>query len=544
MMLFIQTLSTHGVTYASSDIHALHAICKSAHGIPREIMQLAQRQNMHEINPSRMDTREAMAKLNYHQMKVLSVLTCFQMPISSTFLTALLELFLPGIHPSDAIEALLSSHLIEQHVSDKPTLYRPTTEAVQSYTQLFTPLHLAAELAEHLDLLTRFVGGAEVAAISAMQRCDVHVLVALLKQCIVRSPNAVFDVAKLICAGLQLWLYHDVSSDIILIVEQILLQHSVDHPVIAELCVVTGRIYNTRGNYARSLQLLDMLTEQSSPEKHASIWARSLFVQLSAHISTQNNAAIAALNPHIIPAWHLIEANETVAWQNYVRIPLSFWHAGREDFPQALLVCNNPKRAGQPRSLTADSISLAFQHSLVHMMQGSYDIAKAILLQLLNTLEPFDVPYYVAAIKMRLAAIDALMHNLDDAVHHIVQSFDVLKCVGNVTELFFVADIYSLIQFRRQAYHSAHAISLLCAKLLAKYGMRRLGYIERVVNTKRAKIPAWVLESVEAPDDNSTIYDLIDMLNGLNHSLVQSQRSPRETDEQNAPFSASPAFTF
>jgi hypothetical protein len=153
------------------------------------------------------------------------------------------------------------------------------------------------------------------------------------------------------------------------------------------------------------------------------------------------------------------------------------------------------------------------------MMQGNYHIAKAVLLQLSNTLVPYDVPYYDAAIRMRLAAIDALMHNIDDAMQHIVASFDVLKCVGNVTELFFVADIYSLIQFRRQAFHSAHAISLLCAKLLADYGMCRLGYIDRVVTTKRAKIPAWVLESVEAPDDNSTIYDLIGMLNALNESL-------------------------
>lgn len=512
MMLFVQTLSSHGVPYANSEILALHEICKRGNGIPREIMRLALQQRKQIAQTPQCDARDALAKLNYHQMKVLSVLSRFRQPVSDSFLSTLSERFAPGVNLSEVIAILRESNLIELQLSETQTTYRLHTATVHAYQQMFTPLHLAAERAEHLDLMSRCFESAEVAVIAALSQHDIKAIIELLSDNIFHDPSAVFEVAKLISAGLQVWLYHDVSSEIILIIEQILLQHSAAHPAIAELCVIAGRIYNTRAQYARALELQEMVRALLSPQNHATMMARSLFVQLSAFLSTQNSTAIASLDSQVLAAWTHLETNDTTTWQNYARIPLSYWYCGRDDIAQARQICTRRDLLGKRRVLTADGISLEFQNSLIHMMEGSYDIAKAILLNLSNELKPFDVPYYVASLEMRLAATEALMHNLDDAVLHIRQSFNVLKCVGNVTELLFVADIYSLIQFRRQAFHSAQAISMLCGKLHADYGMLRMGFIERLVNTKRAKIPAWVLDSIELPDKNSTIYDLITML--------------------------------
>jgi hypothetical protein len=104
--------------------------------------------------------------------------------------------------------------------------------------------------------------------------------------------------------------------------------------------------------------------------------------------------------------------------------------------------------------------------------------------------------------------------------------------VGNVTELLFVAEIYSLIQFRQQAFASAIEISTLCAKLRNDYGMMRIGYIERLVSVKHAKIPVHIRESVDVPEENSTIYDLIGMLNALNQSRKPVQRPTLRLDER------------
>ncbi len=145
---------------------------------------------------------------------------------------------------------------------------------------------------------------------------------------------------------------------------------------------------------------------------------------------------------------------------------------------------------------------------------------------------------------MRLAAISALMYNIDDAILHIVQSFEVLRCVGNVPEMLFVGEIYSLILYRQQRYESAYQISCLCTKLRNDYGMLRMGYVEQLVNAKRAKLPIWVRESVDAPDESSTIYDLIGILNSLNHLQLQAQRSPIATDERATYVSTAPAFAF
>lgn len=168
----------------------------------------------------------------------------------------------------------------------------------------------------------------------------------------------------------------------------------------------------------------------------------------------------------------------------------------------------------------------------MHIFEGSYDIAKAILVHLSYQLKPFDVPYYDACLQLRLAAISALMYDLEDATCHISQTFDVLKCVGNVTELLFVAEIYSLIQYRQQAFASALEISTLCAKLRNDYGMMRIGYIERLVSVNRAKISVHIQESVDVPDENSTIYDLIGMLNALNQSRKPVQRPMLRLDER------------
>jgi hypothetical protein len=106
-----------------------------------------------------------------------------------------------------------------------------------------------------------------------------------------------------------------------------------------------------------------------------------------------------------------------------------------------------------------------------------------------------------------MAAIEALLRRTSVAMEHIIQSFVVLRSVGNLGELLFVADIYSLILYRQARFHEALEVSLLCSKLRTTYGITRISYFEQLVDSKRSRVPAEVVARVQPPADDATIYD-------------------------------------
>lgn len=245
-----------------------------------------------------------------------------------------------------------------------------------------------------------------------------------------------------------------------------------------------------------------------------------MIVSISSAIYLHNHAVIAQLQPLIPQVLDILEAHQQRDWLAYAYHILANMHSMNQDITQALVANEHGIQYSINRTITAAYVFTNFQRSLLYMYTGSYDMAMAVLNRLQDDLKPFDVPYFTVRLQMRLAAIEALMHNLPQAVQYCQQSFAILKNTGNLGELLFVADIYSLILYRQARHHDAVEVSNLCTKLRHKYGHIRTSYIEQLVQRKYNNVAPEIRAYVPPPAPDSTIYDLISQLSDIYLSMT------------------------
>jgi len=242
---------------------------------------------------------------------------------------------------------------------------------------------------------------------------------------------------------------------------------------------------------------------------------------LSIYVSTNNHVAIQNSLPLIPQIMSALEGAQHRDWLSFGHHIISNVHSMLHDISLALASNEQSiQYSMDDRNLTAAYVMTHFQRSLLYMYAGSYDIALAILAKLNEEIKPYAVPYYTAQLYMRMAAIEALLRRTAVAMEHIIQAFAVLRSVGNLGELLFVADIYSLILYRQARFHEALEISLLCSKLRTTYGITRISYFEQLVDSKRSRVPAEVVARVQPPADDATIYDLIGQLSDIYETIT------------------------
>lgn len=245
-----------------------------------------------------------------------------------------------------------------------------------------------------------------------------------------------------------------------------------------------------------------------------------MIVQLNTYTSINDMSSMLtqmALIPDIIA--HL-EAARHRDWLSFAYHVISNAHATRQDITLAITDNETSIQWSTDQVLTVAYIVTHFQRSLLYMYAGGYDIAYAVLSKLQDEIAAYDIPYYTARLHMRMAAIEALLRNTTSAQHHIIQSFEVLKSVGNLGELLFVSDIYSLILYRDARYQEALAISNLCSKLRNEYDIKRVSYIEQLVERKRNNIAPDIRNHAKTPAADSTIYDLLEQLTDIYSTLT------------------------
>jgi len=521
MLLFVQALSEYGIHYSTDDLYLLHSVCRQAKGNPRHILHLASMHTTNYRSDNEQTWREKIEQLNPSELSVFTFLAIIEAPISHSFLLIYFKSNLSIQHIEQSLQTLIQQTFIERIYSEQHFSYRISPHVSLSYINNMPLQRRISEYEHHIHLLGRVAQSNNLDVIANVQQHDMMVVLHFVQRVVAQHVQVLFDVTKLLVNWLQIWLYHDATSNVIVFAEQLIMQHRVIHPTLAELCVIIGRIYSVRGQFDSAQRIQHVAGQYVSPQSHPHIWAQSQVVLLSIYVSNNNHAAIQnslPLIPQIIAA---LEGAQHRDWLSFGHHVISNVHSMLQDISLALASNEQSIQYSiNDRNLTVAYVMTHFQRSLLYMYAGSYDIALAILVKLNEEIKPYAVPYYTALLYMRMAAIEALLRRTSVAMEHIIQSFAVLRSVGNLIELLFVADIYSLILYRQARFHQALEISLLCSKLRTTYGIIRISYFEQLVDSKRSRVSAEVVARVQPPADDTTIYDLIGQLSDIYETIT------------------------
>ena len=516
MLLFVQALSEYGIHYAKDDLYLLHSVCRQAKGNPRHILHLASMHTTSYRTNNEQTWREKIEQLNPSELSVFTFLAIMEAPISHSFLLIYFKSNLSIQHIEQSLQMLMQQTLIERIYSEQHFSYRISPQLSLSYINNMPLQRRINEYEHHIHLLGRVAQSNNLDVIANVQQSDMMVVLNFVQRVVAQHVQVLFDITKLLVNWLQIWLYHDATSHVIVFAEQLIMQHRVIHPTLAELCVIMGRMYSVRGQFDSAQRIQHIADQYVSPQSYPHIWAQSQIVLLSTYVSTNNHVAIQNTLPLLPQIMAALEVAQHRDWLSFAHHVISNVHSTLHDISLALAANDQSIQYSiEDRNLTAAYVMTHFQRSLLYMYAGSYDIALAILVKLNEDIKPYDVPYYSARLYMRMAAIEALLRRTPIAMEHIIQSFAVLRSVGNLGELLFVADIYSLILYRQARFHEALEISLLCSTLRATYGITRISYFEQLVDSKRSRVPAEVVANVPPPADDATIYDLIGRLSDI-----------------------------
>lgn len=523
MVLFIQALNNHGIHYANDDLFLLHSMCKQAHGNPMQILQLASMHSSYHKSNNARGIRDSIDRMNPVELQLFTFLALITEPLSQNFLLAYFAQHITKAQIEENLQLLIHHGMIERLYHEHTFSYRVPQRLCSAYLASLAPHRQQSEYELHITHLSRFVTHEHLEILTTVTCQDSLVILNVIQRVVAQHSQLLFDVAKLLIHWLELWLYHDVSAQIIIFGEQLLMQHRVVHPALAELCVALGRMYTVRGQHEQALRLQHLACQYVSAQNYPYIWAQSIIVTLHIYVNTQHSDGTTRTVHQIPQVITILESTHRRHWLAYAHHVLSIMHSNALDITTALAENEQSIQHCIDRSLNVAYIFTNFQRSLLYMYAGNYDMARAVLNKLHHDLQPYDVPYYSARLHMRLAAIEALLHNTSIASQHVANSFAVLKSMGNVGELLFIADIYSLILYRQARFQEALEISNLCTKLRSDYSMHRANYIELLVERKRANIAHTIHARVEPPATDSTIYDLLARLSDMYVSLLQSQ---------------------
>lgn len=523
MVLFLQTLNTLGTQYANTDATRLLTLCRHAHGNPRAIQRAAQ---LHSVTGNGVADSVPYEHLSLVQLTLLSFCVAFDEALSHGFLLS----FFAGQYPREqldaALESLVALHVLERLYSDQQHRFVVQPEARQWYQQRLSPAQIAAEYEQHLNRLIRYAMPRTVTMLQAVTRHDALSILSLLRHAHQRAPQCIFEVARCLGSWQEIWMYHDVSAQVIILAEEIIRVHRVIHPVMAELCVTTARVYHSRGQADHAHRLLTHALEYVSETQYPVIWAKALCVRAAnmmdapQHRKFQPPPSIdrSADLARALTIFAHEPAPEHLCYAYQLQAQLAI---AQRDLPAALRACDAALAVCVPQPLTIDYVAIRLLHSVVQIYDGSLDLAQAQLSTLHDELSSYSLSNYHATIHLRMAAIAALQHDLTQASIHIVDSFELLKHIGSLNDILLAADIICLIHIRSGERTTALHIHALCDTARAHYGIQRIHYIEQLVERVLADIPVSERERV-TPPATATIYDVIAVLQTVQQGMMSS----------------------
>ena len=527
MLLMIQTLNALGAQYDNNDSAYLLSLCQSAHGNPRLIKRVAQHYTITSQNSTDRVATFAPDSLSLDQLNLLSFFALFDTPISHEYVQACFTQKYTTQQFATHIERLLAHSMLERAYSNNRHTYIVPTNA-RAWFETYMPVTgTKQELDYKIGILTRFATTRQLTTLHTMTRHDALAVIACLSRIYAESPQSLFDVARCLGVYLEIWLHHDVASHVVILAEEILLVHHVIHPVLADLCIFTARIYLHRGQMHHAQRLLERVEPFVVQTTYPLLWAKSTCVTTAIRLSLESQETIARADYHdtIAPIRHAIAIfvnEEQHDWHTYAHAMLTDSALYRRDLTAALQANRAARAYGLQRPNTIDSLHNQLKYSLLHFYEGSYDVSEALLSKLRAEISGYDIPIVVARIDMRLAAIAALQHQPETAQRLIAASYRCLHHSGRLDEILHVADIYSLILLLQGDVSNASILNSLVTKVHSDANVGRVYYVEQLVARIRSKVPTHVLETQHIAADDTTIYDVL----ALMQSIHQATHTP------------------
>ena len=520
MLLFLRTLHQIDTPYTDADITVLHLACRRASGIPRDIIQLARSGTLLPSAISAPTIESILAGLSMAELRVLTFVAWFDDPVSVSFITAFLQHQFPAQTIVDACTRLSDRALIECQRSGTHRDCRLPAPVRAAYHSVFHPMQQGAEPDTLLDELTRFGSAAHIHMLAALRRSDALAVIGVLQRMRMQSPTALFHTVRLINSWYETWVYHDVTAATIVLAEQLVQHHHDVHPLLAELCITTARLCLSLGMHAQATQHLATACRVVSPQHYHVTWARTVFVTLEIALQRNDNASLSRLAADVRMAVRITADEDIPEWVAYAHHMHSNLSIAQDDLPAAVASSVLALQQSMMHADTAAYVTTMVHRSVVYMVTGAYALAEACLQQLAVTLHPYDLPPFTAAVQMRLAAVAALMHRPQQAHTHLAAALPAVTQCGSVSELLFIADIASLVLVHHGAYLQAVRVDTLCSTLRVTHAVARGDALEGYAARQRAKIPASVYAHLPHPDPDSTIADLLDVLQVLPLSTV------------------------
>jgi hypothetical protein len=205
-------------------------------------------------------------------------------------------------------------------------------------------------------------------------------------------------------------------------------------------------------------------------------------------------------------------------WHAYAHTILTDNALYRRDLTAALQANRAARAYGLQRPNTIDYLQSQLKYSLLHFYEGSYDLSEALLTKLREEIRGYDIPIFVARIDMRLAAIAALQHQPETAERLIAASYGCMQHSGQLDEVLLVADIYSFILLLKGDVSIASKLNALVAKVRSDANIGRVFFVEQLVARIRYKVPSYVLATQHIPADDTTIYDVLALMQSIHQS--------------------------
>jgi hypothetical protein len=89
---------------------------------------------------------------------------------------------------------------------------------------------------------------------------------------------------------------------------------------------------------------------------------------------------------------------------------------------------------------------------------------------------------------------------------------------GQLDEVLLVADIYSFILLLKGDVSIASKLNALVAKVRSDANIGRVFFVEQLVARIRSKVPSYVLATQHIPADDTTIYDVLALMQSIHQS--------------------------
>jgi hypothetical protein len=523
MLLMIQTLHTLGAHYDSNDSAYLLSLCQSAHGNPRMIKRVAQHYSVTAQSSTERAATFAPDSLSLDQLTIMSFFVLFEAALSHEFVQASFAHKYTTQQFASHIERLLAHSMIETVYSNQRHSYIVPPSARVWFETYMPANHSTQEVEHNIGILTRFAASRLLTTFHHISRHDALAVIACLSRIHTQSPQFLFDVARCLGVYLEIWLHHDVASHVIVLTEDILLVHHVIHPVLADLCILTARIYLYRGQVQHAQRLLDLAAPFAVQATYPLIWAKSTSVSTAIALlrPSQDSSAQSDYHDIIAPMRHAIAIfvnEEQHDWHAYAHTILTDNALYRRDLTAALQANRAARAYGLQRPNTIDYLQSQLKYSLLHFYEGSYDLSEALLTKLREEIRGYDIPIFVARIDMRLAAIAALQHQPETAERLIAASYGCMQHSGQLDEVLLVADIYSFILLLKGDVSIASKLNALVAKVRSDANIGRVFFVEQLVARIRSKVPSYVLATQHIPADDTTIYDVLALMQSIHQS--------------------------